>query len=138
MEFIRCKTIENTIIFSRGNVFESFQYDDSGRLTDVSRGNMSQLKYVYRDVFEVRPSSVLTGSNSRFSLDYDEKTGGLKNIQTPRGHFHAFRRRPTIGGLRFQYQVKHLFLHRYAVSLCLHIDAFSRHPGLKSRGGGMN
>jgi len=60
---------------------------------------------MYKDPFEVRPSAVFTASNNRFSLEYDEKTGGLKNIQTPRGHFHAFRRRPSVGGLKFQYQV---------------------------------
>ena len=89
---------------SRGNVFESFLFDESGRLSEISLGNVSYLKYIYQDAFEIRPSAVVTGLGGKFVLDYDEKSGGLRHIQTPRGHFHGFRRRPSVGSLRFQYQ----------------------------------
>ncbi len=39
---------------SRGNVFESFLFDESGRLSEISVGNVSYLKYIYQDAFEIR------------------------------------------------------------------------------------
>ena len=92
--------------WSRGDVVERYDYDKSGRISAISLGNVTQLKYGYPDAFQILPNAVTTGSpggKSKFSLDYDEKTGGLTRIQTPRGHFHSFRLRPAVGSLRFQY-----------------------------------
>ena len=44
------------------------------------------------------------GSNrSQYTLVFDENSG-LQKIQTPRGHFHGFNLKSSVGLTRFQYQ----------------------------------
>ena len=49
-----------------GELGESYTYDKGSRLVEVSRGNVSYLKYGYKDNFDVLPRSVKLGDNSQF------------------------------------------------------------------------
>ncbi|XP_059078932.1 teneurin-m-like isoform X2 [Tigriopus californicus] len=89
--------------WSRGQVSEEYTFDKAGRLNSIQRGNATLLTYHYAEAYLGLPNSISTGQGSKFILDYEDKTGGLKSIQTPRGHFHSFRLRPGPGFLRFQY-----------------------------------
>ena len=92
--------------WSWGDIGEIYNYDGSGRLTEVIRGsgaNSSILKYTYRDSSSTSPNSITTASGGRFEIEHDV-SGGLKRIQTARGHFHLFRIRPSVGIIRFQYK----------------------------------
>ena len=91
-----------------GDVGETYNYDAAGRLIEVLRGlpkdvNATVLKYSYKDSFSILPNSVTTAAGGRFVIEYDG-AGGLSRIQTPRGHFHSFRIKPSVGVLRYQYQ----------------------------------
>ena len=49
-------------------------------------------------------SILLGGSNrSQYTMVFDENSG-LQKIQTPRGHFHGFNLKSSVGLTRFQYQ----------------------------------
>ena len=92
--------------WSWGDIGEIYNYDGSGRLSEVIRGageNASILKYSYKDSFSTIPNSITTASGGRFGIESDA-SGGLKSVQTARGHFHLFRIRPSVGVIRFQYQ----------------------------------
>ena len=92
--------------WSWGDIGEIYNYDGAGRLTEVVRGsgaNSSILKYSYRDSSSTSPNTITTASGGRFEIEHDN-AGGLKKIQTARGHFHLFRIRPSVGIIRFQYQ----------------------------------
>ena len=92
--------------WSWGDTGEIYNYDGSGRLTEVIRGsgsNSSILKYSYKDSFSTSPNSITTAAGGKFQIESDD-SGGLKQIQTARGHFHMFRTRPSVGVVRFQYQ----------------------------------
>ena len=92
--------------WSWGDIGEIYNYDGAGRLTDVTRGsgeNSSILKYSYKDSFSTTPNSITTAAGGRFGIESDD-SGGLKSVQTARGHFHLFRIRPSVGVIRFQYQ----------------------------------
>ena len=92
--------------WSWGNIGELYNYDSTGRLTEIIRGsgaNSSILKYSYEDSFSISPNTVTTAAGGRFEFEYDD-SGGLQRIQTARGHFHLFRVRPSINTIRFQYQ----------------------------------
>jgi len=92
-----------------GDVEESYGYDQAGRLIAVTRGNWSLYKYSYSDAFQVLPKAVITGQGAIFKMTYERGSkvgggGGLSSIQTPTGHVHSFKVRPSINVLRFQYQ----------------------------------
>ena len=103
--------------WSWGDIGEIYNYDGSGRLTEVTRGsgaNSSILKYSYRDSFSTAPDSITTATGGRFEVEQDE-SGGLKRVQTARGHFHLFSVRPSVGVVRYQYQAPWISsqTHRY-------------------------
>ena len=92
--------------WSWGDIGEIYNYDGTGRIIEILRGsgtNGSTLKYSYKNSLSILPKSITTAVGGKFELEYDE-SGGLKRIQTARGHFHAFKIRPSIGLLRYQYQ----------------------------------
>jgi hypothetical protein len=86
-----------------GLIGEAYVYDLSGRLTEVIRSNVTLVQYKYKDAFKTLPEAVITGGG-KYNLIHDEQNGGLKQIQTPRGHLHGFNLRPTVGMMRFQYR----------------------------------
>ena len=88
-----------------GDLSESFAYDVGGRLIEVTRGNSTLLKYSYADAFQTLPNAVITGQGAVYKLNYEDGGKvGLRSIQTPRGHIHSFRIKPSISILRFQYR----------------------------------
>ncbi len=89
--------------WSWGDVIEQYEYDKSGRLERVILGDKPILRYHFPDTETSWPDWIATGSGGKFLLNYDKESGGLSQIQTPRGHFHSFLLRPTIGSLRFLY-----------------------------------
>lgn len=78
---------------------EAYTFDKAGRLTEVTRSNNSVLGYDYKDAFSALPASVSVGK-AKYSLVYDAANGGLKRIQTPRGHFHSFNVKADVGHIR--------------------------------------
>ena len=88
----------------RGGVAEDYEYDQGGRLKRVSRGNETLLEYHFESAAAAAaaaPVGVSTGGGGKYALEYSG--GGLRRVQTPRGHFHSFLLRPAVGTLRFQY-----------------------------------
>lgn len=126
-----------------GSLEEAFGYDVAGRQVEITRGNVSVVRYTYKDPFRNLPDAVAVGNRAMYKLQYDQgpagvdgdvpsggadsggnKDGGfgLRSIQTPRGHFHMFRATPAVGFIRYQYQAPWLApsgKHQYE----LHFDA---------------
>ena len=48
------------------------------------------------------PNMVSFLDEAQYSLFYEN--GGLAKVQTPRGHFHTFSQKSSVGLQRFQYQ----------------------------------
>ena len=68
--------------------------------------HVNWFRYGYPDGDRITslPTSVIIGDGGKFELKYDEKSGGLAQFQTPRGHLHMFRTRPAVASMRLQYR----------------------------------
>ena len=74
--------------------------------THVHHYVLTGFRYGYPDGDRITslPTSVIVGDGGKFELKYDEKSGGLAQMQTPRGHLHMFRTRPAVASMRLQYR----------------------------------
>ena len=88
--------------WKQADLSETYNYDRSGRLSEVVFADGSKVAYSFRDAFTALPAAIATERGNSFQLTYD-RIGAIQSVTTPRGHIHSFAMQVAPGATRFLY-----------------------------------
>ncbi len=89
-------------LWKQGEMSEAYNYDRSGRLSEVIFADGHKVTYTFGDAFSTLPSQMTTEREHTYLMQYDD-VGALQSVTTPRGHIHSVALQMIPGHTKFLY-----------------------------------